>query len=1228
MSRIDCFTKHAPELEKQFKKMVDDGMPEMEAAKKLVDEKALAVSKELNDFKKSLDPTGKKIKRSDYTPTDVSKEVEAKKAEYQKQIDEIKNAQLDAIRDDKQKEQIKDLIKRAPNVDADKIAQSIAKMAKMPVEEVAKIIEEVRGAEPPKPPVVEDKKAEPEYEIGKRRFSGQVLSDESIIPEVRTLVEKNSEYIKQKNQLSVDEAGKIIDEVGAEQAYYMVTGNANLKPAVRVVMGEVLIRKFNDLAAKETDKAKRDYYINRTADTADYVAEQLGTIPGQIIQALSLFSRLTPEAQLLSAVKNAKEEGAAKVKKVKKLVDKVSEKLQDANAESAEEVISSKKVQSLSEEAKIDKIKVSKEKIQKIRENRAEIIKKYKANKGDRPLFSSVLGLTPEGIEFVGDVAVTYIKEGIVNAEILAEKIIQHLKEVGGKDPSDEVIKNAKSIISEKIDIEANKDVIKNLPDFEQKIGKSIREFYTVPTVIGESLKQKLINEVGLDGKLAESFANEVHSEFEKIATRKKNEILFKEKSTFDKIQNKLGGANKKQKNTLHEDVIKYSNLGAFENDAFTEFLVDKLGVGKLTPEEGVMITKLAEKVQRAPEGSPKNDATQDLLAYRANLKGSSWAETIQGVWYANILSGYKTHIKNVVSTFFNGMSFFGAEAARNPSAIPALLFGAARGAKRGVTEAYHTIKTGRSPIHVSKIEIPGILERKRFIGGLLNPYNWLKFVGRTMVAEDVLQFQSLKEMKATQTAYMEAAKMGYKNPFSKATWKVVNEKLLNTPERSAEAIAQAESEGLKKGTSDWKRRVYEIMELSRPIKMTENAYGFAAKGTFNHDTEGSLGAITNAISSIIDIPVGKSRPLRFVVPFTRILTNVVNNALDFSPVGFIRAARGVRGFESFEKFSPTKGTYKEMTKEERSQTIAKASLGIAVTAGLYALTQMKDDDDKPILEITGSGTGDYSKDEQLRQSGWQPYSIKIGDTYVSYALTPLVFNLGFVGSMNDHKKYSKNATDESLAKRVALAAFQTSGSITDMTWIASSSKFMEAFSQENRNSPDKGVKSLLKNLENTARQTILPNAYTQAAQKIQQIFDMPQKQANNAYERLIQDIPIARNLLNDKINALGDPIVRDTDIMISSETTDPVWRFLFDNNLWVSPVDKNTIIVKGVDGEERPITDDEYYDFSKQRGQRIKDKIKKLIDSGVSEKEIENKLEKIKTNATKDIKYKMFADN
>ena len=258
MSRIDCFTKHAPELEKQFKKMVDDGMPEMEAAKKLVDEKALAVSKELNDFKKSLDPTGKKIKRSDYTPTDVSKEVEAKKAEYQKQIDEIKNAQLDAIRDDKQKEQIKDLIKHAPNVDADKIAQSIAKMAKMPVEEVAKLVEDVRGKEPPKKggithAAVEELRkiiGEPDYE-GKPKET-----HEQLIAEAQETISKNP---KAANEvlLKMEKDGEITNKDNAIIAIHKATIDAELakNPTPELLSDARRLAKALDVSGTKLGKA-------------------------------------------------------------------------------------------------------------------------------------------------------------------------------------------------------------------------------------------------------------------------------------------------------------------------------------------------------------------------------------------------------------------------------------------------------------------------------------------------------------------------------------------------------------------------------------------------------------------------------------------------------------------------------------------------------------------------------------------------------------------------------------------------------------------------------------------------------------------------------------------------------------------------------------------------------------------------------------------------------------
>ncbi len=99
-------------------------------------------------------------------------------------------------------------------------------------------------------------------------------------------------------------------------------------------------------------------------------------------------------------------------------------------------------------------------------------------------------------------------------------------------------------------------------------------------------------------------------------------------------------------------------------------------------------------------------------------------------------------------------------------------------------------------------------------------------------------------------------------------------------------------------------------MESSRPTQMTEDAYNFAAHGTFNYESDGTLGAFTNAVSKALDVKVGGVQPGRFVVPFTRIITNVVNNALDYSPVGLIRAAKGARGFKSFDEISLTSCFY------------------------------------------------------------------------------------------------------------------------------------------------------------------------------------------------------------------------------------------------------------------------------------------------------------------------------
>lgn len=1324
-----------------------------------------------------------------------------------------------------------------------------------------------------------------------------VEADKSILPGARKLIAANKEYLVQHNVNSIAEAQRVIKEMGHDEAYNAVTTGEGISAATRVIVGNSLIKYYNEQAINAKTKASKNFFIQRTADIANFVSEKLGKEAGQMIQAFSLYSALTPEAQIMVATKNEKNIGNKVQRKYQNSVSNLGSKLQEANAQAADEVTKSPKVKSAVADADKATEKKKKDKLQTIRDKRQAIIDKFK--KGGSGITLSSGGLTSEGIEFVGDLAKTYIDEGIVHVAALAEKIGNHLKELGvnmndavnksiaeivaekafpalntnrkkqlvelsrgvqsaldtykfiPEDTKEELIKkfmdkaqvesgerddlekdvrrefdamvsrktnrtqglsvaeaaakkdretvvNIEKGVQDALDTfgfmpdEARDQIVDNiaeqsgikgdelpafrrdtraeidnvvkrktektekkvssfqrgkagivnlangvqdaldmygfvpdevkdelvdqfakeagvpsgelssfkkdardevdnivkrktekpvkqkvsdtgkdaLADLEKEINDIVKKHFTVTSETKEKLSKKFADRLGLDGADADELAKNIQNEFDRIATRKKEDVLYKEKRRFDKIKNGMQGAKETTRRELQDELIKFSNLGAFDNAQLSDVIKDKLGLGQLAPEQIKEIQRLSEKIQKAPEGSPKRDATQALLSYQANLKGKRFGELAQAVWYSNVLSGYGTHIKNIVSTFFSGLAYFGAEAVRDPRAIPALVLGGLHGAKRGLVEAWHTTTTGSTPIHESKVETPDILERTKFVGGWYNPGNYLKFVGRLMKAEDVLQFQALKEMRATQLAYREAAKEGNSNPFSKKTWDVINEKLLNTPERSATAIAQAKSEIYnqlsdekkkeipgtnedekiknfwdkegKKNYSEWKRRVYELMEQNRPIQMTDDAYGFAAHGTFNHDTEGALGALTDGLAHYIDkISIGGVKPIRFFIPFTRIIANVANNMLDFTPYGFVRAARGVRGTESMgDKFH-------EMSSEERAQHIAKASLGVALTGALWAMTKVpcKNDPSHSMLEITGNGTGDYKKDAELKQAGWQPYSIRTcGGTYYSYALTPLMLNLGTIGSVNDYQKYNPKGNDLDILHRMELAGKSSAGMLSDMTWIGNSAELLKAVSTGD----PKDVQNLL---ENSAKSLVIPNLYTQVAQRVQSIYGMPQKEVNGFVDKMIQDIPIARGeYLNDRINALGDPVVRDPDLLWSNETKDPVWKFLLDKKGWVAPVNKNTLLIYDEDREqERPVTPKEYYEFSKLRGSKIKAAIQEIMDNGalvndddkvttsentgtgskpaseLSTLEFRNLLKQISGKATKEAKKELF---
>lgn len=754
----------------------------------------------------------------------------------------------------------------------------------------------------------------------------------------------------------------------------------------------------------------------------------------------------------------------------------------------------------------------------------------------------------------------------------------------------------------------------KGIKDLDLQIQDIVKKHYTEVDKAKRTLVDKLVSDANLSVQQATELSRAVQEQFEQIATRKKQQLL-RQKLT---IKEKVAAPRKVQQ--LHEKIIELSNLGALSDAEFTDLYVQKMELPHLTAEQTATIMDLANKAQEAEEGAPKQRALEALLSYQTNLKGVSVMEVANSIWYANVLSGYTTQEINFFANSMEAASELAVAIAYNPKNAPFLVQGLISGYGRGALEALATLKTGVSPVR-QKVEIPNVLERISFKGGNWNPFNYYKYVQRVMVAADTFTYHGLKEMRAYELAAREASKEGKTEP-GRGLQQRVNEKLFRTKERLAEAQLQAESEGLKGNAR--KRRVYELMDSSRGVEIKEDASEFASRGTFNYDPEGSIGLLTEGVAKIVNsIQYKGFAPLRFIVPFTRIIANVANRYLDYSFVGYIRAAKGSMGFDT-----DTYGKkYREFTPEERIKETIKASIGTMAMLFFF----LASDEEEGFLEITSNGTGNIGNNYELVNNGWQRYSVRIGDKWYSYMNTPLAIPLSIIGNMRDHAKY-QGGKEDSVMDAFGVSLFKSMQYVTDMTFLKGVSEFMGSFNKEN---PQASGNFFKRFAASTTKGFIVPNLVTQLSKEYYAMTGIPMKEGKTFAAYLLKDIPVARNQFNDMVDALGDPIVPDTDRLTSNVESDKVWDLIIKNQAWVGRVNQKTIVLlDSKTNTERSLTDDEYYTFCKKRGEIIKAALVDAIDNPTTDRgevlfdintatpgEVQDWLSPIKTNATNQAK-------
>ncbi len=722
-----------------------------------------------------------------------------------------------------------------------------------------------------------------------------------------------------------------------------------------------------------------------------------------------------------------------------------------------------------------------------------------------------------------------------------------------------------------------NEAIRTELKSLDKTISDIAKAHYTEYDRIKMSLTDKLIDQADLSPEEAAKLAKSIKEEFDKIFAEKRKQVL--DKLTKDKV------VSKKVKDALRQEVTELINLGAFDDKAFADRWAKVNGYPELTKENIAELKRLADLVQKAHEGFQKFRALEDLLKYQAQIKGMNWSELPMAVWYANVLSGYTTQMVNTISTMTNAAFLMANVGLRNPRTGYFMAKGFLSGIKYGMLEAKEVLREGYNPIR-GKIEIPATLELRQFIGGKINPGNYLKYVRRVMVASDVIFYEGLREARAYQLARTlavsesDAAKndaaLGNEiDPGIKAKDRALA--LLNATDANLQSfkwdsdiefsdkmdeieasnLPPEEKERLvKQAARDKVRRVFELANANRK-ELVENtkdydAEGFAARGTYNYKPEGLFGVLARYVNAAAtEFP-----PLRLIVPFTNIIANVANDAANYFPVSAaVRAATGGSITNIPAMFDKTKQKPVVMTDRQKVEMYTKGVIGFSLMTAAYMLSGVwDDDDDEPILEITangfGSGANNYQKNYNLRDAGWQPYSFRIKmpsgkySPWISYQYSPLILAFGFIGNLRDAKKYKKQKADP---KMWGFAATQTTRALLDMSFLNSINSVLSVAMNP---SDDDIVTDGLKGFAATAKTFVVPNLWTQGFKATDKLFDHPTKETKGLLMgQMLKDIPFARDNYQNMVNVLGDPIYSNMDKFIESDS-DPLFKLIIDKGM------------------------------------------------------------------------------
>lgn len=563
---------------------------------------------------------------------------------------------------------------------------------------------------------------------------------------------------------------------------------------------------------------------------------------------------------------------------------------------------------------------------------------------------------------------------------------------------------------------------------------------FLIPTEVSDvaNLLSADVRDAIESGWLLDGFSTEDKANISLIATTLQSESI--------------GQAAKQQANMLRSrgasELVSMVRIGAFNNSQFLKAFSLAKGIMPPTPAQISEIARLHDRMKAEKSDILKREKELDLLAYIANLTDPDPVSVAQTAIVAGMLGGIKTFIYNayigtssVVASM--GMEVFDSlikfDLVRAKLAVTS--FGRAFIANLKIAKG--VIQSGYSH-ETAIIDIPTLAERQGNArsNGLLSSYlNYAKYIFRMLSAPDAFNIGTAAEMYTQLRAYDELnPKWKESLSNSKKEWvkNFLYADLGLTPQ--AKSILDAEftafiDDAAQEGRYYSKREQTlikrEIVDAYRakfhPRDWTSEAFVRARRTTGNIESYGTLGKYMEKSTRFINGLINESSNagkwagigITSIMFFLRIATNTITYGLNGSIVmSTVRLTRGGYGSLLKEK----DGYFKPLTPYDRKAIEQQRRFSLILFSSVAAviLGQVGGDDDDPWFTVTGGGGGWLLADpiaaaNRSKTLNYQPFSLKFGNTHVSYANIPAFWGaLAPLGNVMDQWRYGTTTVETS----------------------------------------------------------------------------------------------------------------------------------------------------------------------------------------------------------------------